>query len=205
MLNEQAVYSDLLKSFSSTLKETSKDDSGGAVCYMTNCQTRVVSFDSFKDSIIQHGWASRPKSCDALHRYSEDKWFLIEFKNGILENKSKEGFRPDTQVFFDIIRKLFESLFLLTEKLGQTIDFTRKNLVFILVYNDNEDKNGCLKIKDNLFKLGHQNDILPMSYLSEILPDKPLNISYFDKLYIKRAFVCSQNNFEQIFVKKYAN
>jgi len=217
MTNEQTVYNDLLNSFSSTLHETSKDDFGGT---MIDCQMQVVCFDSFKDS-ISNGWNGRPKSCDALYRYDADMWFLIEFKNGSIEFENKKSedvdkklFRPNAQVFYGIIRKLFESLFLLTDLLGQTIEFTRKNLIFILVYNEEKNKNlensWYQVVKNHITMLGHRNDILQMYNLSEILPDNPdnsdksFNVSYFDKLYVKKAYVCSSRSFEEEFVKKYA-
>ena len=208
MLNEQIVYTRLLGLFSNTLKETSKDDSGlnrtppEPICFMTNCQKQVVSFDDFKKCIAKkiHG---DPKSCDVLYRYSADTWFLIEFKNGKLEETNKGSFKPKSIEFYNVIRKLFESLFLLTEELGQTIEFTRKNLIFLLVYN--EDKNGCLALADNVARLGRSKDILPMSHLSEILPEEPFNTPYFDRLYVKGAYICSKQSFEDNFVKQYAN
>jgi len=216
MPSEQSIYSDLLESFPMTLQKTSEDeaskDVSGTPEVMTTCQKQVVSFDSFKKNVASD-WGGKPHSCDALYRYDDNTWFLIEFKNGTLENTRENEFKPKSGEFYGIIRKLFESLFLLTERLGQTIEFTRKNLIFILVYN--EDKNQCLdhscrvgefKVKIGLTKLGHRHDTLQMSYLSEMLPDNDnFNISYFDKLYVKKAYICSKKIFENEFVKKFAN
>jgi hypothetical protein len=168
---------------------------------MTKCQKEVVAFDAFKKDIVQKKkWKDSPSSCDALYRHDAKTWFLIEFKNGQLEY-FKDNRQPDTTKFLEIIRKLFESLFLLTKELGQTIDFTHKNLVFVLVYN--EGTNGYLQIKDNATKLGNRKDAIPMSYLSDILPATPFNTSYFDKLYVKKAYICSKATFNNEFVKEY--
>jgi len=182
------------------MEETSKDSSGN---FMTQCQKQVVSFDDFKDSIASD-WGTRPKSCDALYQYDADTWFLIEFKNGRLEDM-RQAPPEDTKEIRDVVRKFFESLLLLTKQLGQTIDFTHKNFVFILVYNENKN-NGYLAIKDAAKRLGRSKrmskDILPMCYLSEVLGTH--NTAYFDKLYVKRAYICSQQSFNEEFVKKYA-
>jgi hypothetical protein len=209
MTHEQVIYIELLKAFSSTLQETSKDDSGVSknppepVVFMTDCQAPVVSFDSFKNNIVQNGWGGIPKSCDALYMCDADMWFLIEFKNGQIENANKKDLK--TNEIYDAVRKLFESLFLLTEKLGQTIEFTRRNLVFILVYNEDKNKGlggEYLAVKSGITKWGHHKGTLQMCPLSEIVPAEPFNIAYFDKLYVKDMYICSKKTFNEEFVKK---
>ena len=210
--NEQAAYDDLFRSFRRTLKQTSKDGSGKDKeppepdRFMTDCSTEVVDFDRFKSSITKHGWGGSPESCDALYRYDADTWFLIEFKNGILENTRYNVFHPDASEFYAVIRKLFESLFLLTRQLGQTVDFTRKKITFILVYNEEISKNlnneWFHRLSQEILQLGHSEDVLRMRNLSDVLP-KSFNTEYFDKLYVRKAYICSKEQFKE-FVERYA-
>jgi hypothetical protein len=193
------IYSELLKSFNDTLTDVSYDIENN--CSMITNNLRVINVDKLKDDIAATFKLSEsPQSCDTLYKY-EDEYFLIEFKNGKLENSRKSPFEPIASQFYDIIRKIFESLLLLNEKLKCSISDTRKNFIFILVFN--EDKNSYLEMKDKTIKLGYKNKSLPLSPLSEILPDN-FNIKYFDKLYFKGVYICSKTTFENIFIKKYS-
>ncbi|MDR0611511.1 MAG: hypothetical protein LBG58_15490, partial [Planctomycetaceae bacterium] len=67
-----------------------------------------------------------------------------------------------------------------------------------------EQNNPFLNVMDSMTKLGHKSEPIPMSYLNEILPNDKFNISYFDKLYFKKTFVCSKEFFEKEFIAKWA-
>lgn len=202
MPNEVQIYNKLLQDFGDTLKNASKDTQNDR--YMTQCRKQVVNFDSFKKYVTEKlKLSGYPYSCDVLYRYSANKWFLIEFKNGKLENENMNNeFVPKNNEFYDIIRKFLESLLLLTEELDQSINFFRNNITFILVYN--EQSNPFLSTKDSITKLGHMSEPIPMSYLNEILPNDKFNVSYFDQLYAQKTFVCSKEFFEKEFIAKYS-
>jgi hypothetical protein len=123
----------MLDEFGDTLEQVSKDSDEevnpeGRGVFMTSNKEKVVNFDKFKDSIAKkYALKNSPNSCDALYMQFEDKWFLIEFKNG----------KIDKEKVFQVRGKIFQSLLLLTEKIDRTIGFTRENLNFILVYNEN--------------------------------------------------------------------
>ncbi|MDR2171765.1 MAG: hypothetical protein LBP59_16600 [Planctomycetaceae bacterium] len=198
MKNKTSNYDDLLNSFGDDLTTVSYDSANN--CSMITDNLYMVNVDRFKDNLVTtFPLAGSPQTCDALYK-CKNEYFLIEFKNGKLEDNSKSSFVPDRSQFYDIIRKIFESLLLLNEDLKCTINDTRKSFIFILVFNEN--KNGYLKIKDKTTKLGYKNKPLPLSPLSEILPND-FNVKYFDKLYFKGVFICSKTTFEKEFVEKY--
>jgi hypothetical protein len=201
MPNEVQIYNKLLQEFGDTLENASKDTQNNQ--YMTQCRKQVVNFDSFKEHVTEKlNLSGYPYSCDVLYRYCTNEWFLIEFKNGKLENENtNKGFVPKSNEFYDVIRKFLESLLLLTEELDQSIKFFRNSITFILVYN--EQNNPFLNVTDSITKLGHKSEPLPMSYLNEILPNDKFNVSYFDQLYAKKTFVCSKEFFEREFIAKY--
>jgi hypothetical protein len=123
------VYNDMLRNFPDTFEKTSEDHNKPADNkYMTSCQKTVVNIDRFKYDFVKNmSLTEVPKSCDALYMTTQNEFFMIEFKNGKIDAKKN----------YEIKVKIFESLLMISEKFSETIDFTRKNMNFILVYNEN--------------------------------------------------------------------
>jgi hypothetical protein len=158
MNNHAQTYNNLIQNFGDTLQNTSMDTEKNHC--MTANQITVVNFDAFKDSIVRRfGLSESPKSCDALC-YINGQFFLIEFKNGKMNKHEIRG-------------KIFESLLLLTEELGVTINYTRNNLTFILVYNDSAQERHFIdsalsqkaKIKEILFGLDSFEEFILKKFL----------------------------------------
>ncbi|MDR1469897.1 MAG: hypothetical protein LBT00_11445 [Spirochaetaceae bacterium] len=178
------IYHRLLKEFGDTLEQTSEDsderiNQTGRGVFMTSCRKKVVNFDKFKDSVVkQYALNNSPNSCDALYMHNEQEWFLIEFKNGKIDEKK----------VFQIRGKIFQSLLLLTEQLDKTICFTRENLDFILVYNEDIAR---IEIGKSLCKLA--NDA----------PFFPFGLEGLQKLYFKKVSVWTKKEFDSNFVQEY--
>jgi hypothetical protein len=177
----EEIYNDMLKKFSGTLEETSKDDNNSE--YMTSCQREVVSFDRFKiDFMNKLSITDKEKfckSCDALYMAAPQKeFFMIEFKNGDFKNK-------------DIRIKMLESLLLLSEKSSGISNFAQDNLYFILVYNEAvRYKNAGVKnVSKHVDKQANEHEIL-------------FGLSRFKGLYFKDVFTYSKAEFESEFVSK---
>ena len=109
----------------STLKECSKDHSDpGCIKFMTESQLEAINFDTVKtkyanDLVLSEECAA---SVDALLETDENIAF-VEFKNGQVNNRN-------------IKDKIRDSLLLFCDLTKQTISDTRKNLDFIVVYNE---------------------------------------------------------------------
>jgi hypothetical protein len=187
------IYQELLNKFGSTLEETSYDSINDE--YMTSSKKQVVKFDDYAKSVVSKE-NEIPKSCDALFFHeTEQKWYLIEFKNGNLIDgclkcsgctKCKEC--PKSKVNeekYKIKEKIFESLLLLTKKLDKTVDFFQKNMTFMLVYNK----------KNNISINGITNYV---SILSNFVP-KRLEVTC-----LKRIECLEKDAFEKIFVDNIA-
>jgi hypothetical protein len=178
------IYQQMLDEFGDTLEQTSVDSDEqtnltGRGIFMTSSQERVVNFDKFKNSIVKkYALKNSPNSCDVLYGLDENEWFLIEFKNGKIDEKK----------IFQIRGKIFQSLLLLTEKLDKTIAFTRKNLDFILVYNENIQR---IEIGKALYKLAGNSKFFP------------LGLDGLEKLYFKEVWVWNKEEFASNFVEKY--
>jgi hypothetical protein len=178
------IYFQMLGEFGDTLEQVSEDSDErvnpqGRGVFMTSSQKRVVNFDRFKESVaVRHAVAKIPASCDALYMHAEDKWFLIEFKNG----------KIDQEKIFQIRGKIFQSLLLLTEKIDKTIRFTRENLNFILVYNESIAR---IDVGNSLSRLAGNGKFIPFG------------LEGLQKLYFKDVYVWTKEEFDSNFVKQY--
>jgi hypothetical protein len=183
----EEIYNRLLARFGNTFEKISEDinikDSNK---YMTSSQKLVINFDHFKnDFVSKMALSNVPLSCDALYMVSPNDLFLIEFKNGKIDSNLK----------YEIKVKIFESLLLLSEELNETIQFTRTNVTFILVYNEKinqqvPEDSGKERIKRAIWGLAHSYEAY-------------LGIERFEKLYFKKVQAYSKTEFESQFVSKY--
>lgn len=107
-------------SMKSTLKEVSRDSKNRE--YMIESDLEIIDFDKEKEVYVTKMKISvSPKSCDALYRDS-DKNYFIEFKNGKVET-------------YDVRKKVYDSILIHCDITKEDISQTRKNSIFILVYD----------------------------------------------------------------------
>ena len=125
------IYSILEKDdFITTLKETSVDktkktDEDGR--YMTMSTIQAINFDDVKDFYVKDlAVPLVPKSNDALVVVSDSEAYFVEFKNGEI----------DISKNYQIKIKIYDSLLLLLDLIEKNISFSRENLHYILVYNE---------------------------------------------------------------------
>ncbi len=183
----------------SSLRETSKDsDSPNPEC-MTNSEIAVVNFDKVKESYIKDMKLSfTPCSNDALYIDKNGDLYFIEFKNGIMT-------RP---MIFNVYNKIYDSLLIFNDIVGQNISFCRKHMNFILVYNESknlsEDYNneGKNLSKDDKIK----NQDCSKAEISKYLYSKAkkkyirFGLERFEKLYFQEVFTYTQQEFEDSFL-----
>ncbi len=118
---------EIFKKHIATLKDTSFDKDNNV--YMINSNINVIDFDSVKDDYIENlKLTEKPKSNDALLKVNEDKFVFIEFKNGVV--------KP-----FNVRRKIYDSTLIFTDILNIGISYMRKNVDYVLVYNETKNKN----------------------------------------------------------------
>ena len=180
---------DILKKSICPINETSIDNHDGNVIYMTDSSLDVVNFDRVKELYIESlSLHEPPKSSDAYFIH-KDKMYLIEFKNGLMDNKK----------IYDVRRKIFDSLLILTDILQIGISYTRQNLSYILVYNetknpvDKEEKElqispSRVKIADYFLQKGNRKFIR-------------FNLAGFERIYVKDMFTVTVSEFEEQFLK----
>lgn len=139
------------------LKIASEDTNKFPHVYMTEHAQKVISMDAVMDGyLIKRGMhKGDAKSVDALYMLSSGKLCMVEFKNG--------EFTPA-----EIIEKALSSVLMFNEITETNISFTRENMVFVLVYNQEvkhvnyrqlyaEQRSHRQKERISLFKLDHLN------------------------------------------------
>lgn len=136
----------LLANCITTLKDTSIDKSNNEVVYMTESPRQAVNFDEVKEKYIKNLKLSEtPKSNDAL--FDNGKGFLVfvEFKNGYI----------DKQRQFALRKKIYDSVVIFSDITSESISDMRKNVGYILVYNegtnaDNKDSEFIKKKREHV-------------------------------------------------------
>lgn len=156
----------------STLKETSCDSNGKETEYMVNSEVQVVNFDKVKDSYIRSlKPVITPSSNDALYLGRDNNLYFIEFKNGKLDHKQK------SKLYY----KIYDSLLIFTDIIGENISYCRKNLSYVLVYN--EEKNSKAEIAQHITRKAN-------------LPFVRFGLERFANVYFKDVLTYTKNEFE---------
>lgn len=122
----------ILNNHLSTLKDTSIDfHDQDNIQYMTNSERKAVNFDDVKGEYIEKlSLVEVPKSNDALFMTRYNMLIFVEFKNGFMDGKKK----------FDVRKKIYDSVIILTDILDSGISKQRDQLEYILVYNEDVNK-----------------------------------------------------------------
>ncbi len=170
----------------SSFRETSKDTDSGSVKYMTQSEIEVIHFDKVKDDYIKGMKLSvTPCSNDALYVHRDGKLYFVEFKNGVMK-KDK---------VYNVYQKIYDSLLILNDIIGENISFCREHLNFILVYN--EKKNPCeteayedsVKARIGKYFAGKAGR-----------PYVRFDLGRFQKIYFKEVFTYTESEFEKLFL-----
>lgn len=177
-----------------TLKRASKDENGGCVEYMTESQVGVINFDKVKEAYAKEkGLKNHPKSNDALYIQQGDIDTFIEFKNGYMEKRKGP----------ELKEKIYDSLLILTDIIGENISYTREHLNYILVYNgvknsDNENINPKTKVQES------QSREEISKYIFRHAQDRKIDfgLEKFKGYCFKEVATYTQEEFEQEFVAK---
>lgn len=178
----------IFKNNISSFKETSRDTDGGTPGYMTNSEIPVINFDKVKESYVREmNLSNMPCSNDALYIGKDGKIFFIEFKNGVMKK----------QKIFNVYNKIYDSLLIFNDIVGENISFCRQNLYFILVYNEGKNSHEG-------DRTGQQDSSKAMisKYVHHKAKKKYVRfgLDRFEKIYFKEVFTYTENEFEDIFL-----
>lgn len=166
------------------LKMLSLDDSSPSnPQYMTDSEKTAVDFDMVKRCYANRFGVSEDRICSVDGLFSaENSLVFVEFKNGAVERRNvKDKIRDSLLIFCDITH--------------ETISFTRQNVEFVLVYN--EEKNPL----PNQYTKGIQASG-SRRYISKRLAQMGgteivlFDLDRYNTLYFKKVHTYSQEEFE---------
>lgn len=184
---------DIFKNNISTLKETSKDNHDGVDYYMTESEIKVINFDGVKKNYLLSLGFNKDlvKSNDALILEFDKTDTFIEFKNG---NMKKEK--------TNVKLKVLDSLLIFTDIINKTVAYTRANMNYILVYN--EEKNPENTISSNSVQESSSRNYIAKILLEEKAKKKYIRfgIERFESVYFKDIFTYTEKEFEDNFVRQ---
>ena len=164
----------------STLHNTSLDESDeNNKVFMTESNAKVVDFDRVKRIYMnEHGMSeNEAKSVDALFQVSifddnDSGIYMVEFKNGKVENR-------------DIERKARDSILIFQSITNSQLENTRKNVHFVLVYNEEKNITNYKELR-----------ALELSNLGKT-DFARFGLSHLRGFCFKEVFACNQKSFEE--------
>lgn len=186
-----------LSKFKNTLKNTSMDKSKSPCEYMTQCQLEVIDFDRVKDDYIYINRLPKiANSSDALFiDEKSNELFLIEFKNGIIDNLKN----------FKLKLKIYDSLLILLDIANMNIRYSRQHINFILVYNEkvtHQSSHYRLK-KDEVVQSPALEAIVSRASKLAKLEYIQFDLGIFKGLYFKNVYTYTSFEFQKYFVDIY--
>lgn len=171
------------KDFKSTLKETSLDDSNKEdKKYMTKSELPAIDFDLVKRKYANSLGLSEDKahSVDAIVITKEENLeYFIEFKNGKVEGKTKRNIKD----------KIRDSLLIYSDVTLKNVSYTRKNAIFILVYNEEKNKRG--KSLDDI-----RSHLMDKAQIEE----RRFDLEKFEDIFFKEVHTYTEKQFDN-FIK----
>ena len=183
---------DLFRDNKDTLKELSKDDPNDGQSdpeYMTESEVLAVDFDEVKRLYTNaHGHSENDASSVDGLSCTDQKIVFLEFKNGVVSNKSR----------INIKDKVRDSLLIFGDITNTNVSYTRQNADFVLVYNENKNPapnqltgrvvqaptKSLLTIAQCLAKLGEEDFVR-------------FGMERFKGLYFKNVHTYTQEEFEK--------
>lgn len=169
-----------------SLKETSRDTSvPEAIEYMTSSELDVINFDLVKRAYANDLNLSEEvaASVDAVVPLMDGILF-VEFKNGKVKNR-------------EIKNKVRDSLLIFLGIIGESIEYSRKNIDFIVVYNS--EKNPL----PNQYKKGQPQETPSRVFIAEHFMKKAneelilFDLERYKKLYFRNIHTYSKKQFEE--------
>lgn len=185
---------EIFKENISNLKETSKDNHDGTVLYMTNSTLEAINFDGVKDKYIEKmNLRENPRSNDALFFDPSGKLVFIEFKNGYMNRKKR----------FDVRGKIYDSLLIFTDITGTDIGYTRDNMDYILVYNQEKNPDDSIEEPERYIQESSSRDVISESVMA-LAGERQIKygLERFKKYCIKDVYTYTTDEFQRCFVER---
>lgn len=174
-----------------TLKETSFDPQNEE--YMTQSTLEVINFDNLKveffqqiDNVTERMFCSN----DALFLYNKNEIYMIEFKNGIIDQKT----------IYNLFWKNFDSILIYMHYDIRDIKQIKNNLNYILVYN--QEKNSNIPGTGQSISQSNSRNQFGKSLAKKAKKEFiQFGLGYFKDYIFKDVYTLNESQFENRFLK----
>lgn len=177
----------------SPLKETSFDSSNKE--YMTQSAIEVINFDKLKEKFVQEIKSnSERKFCsnDALFFCNDDEIYMIEFKNGKIDDK----------VIYNLYWKNYDSVLIYMHYNLKDIKSIKDNLNYILVYN--EDKNPNTEGTDEKISHSKSRNMIGQNFAKNAKEEfAQFSLGHFKNYTFKEVYTLTTKQFEERFLSQW--
>lgn len=178
---------DIFKDNMDTFEEVSKDTDSKVPDSMTKSQIKTINFDKVKEAYIKGmRLTNTPCSNDALYITKDGEYYFIEFKNGKMTRDK----------VFNVYNKIYDSLLIFNDIVGQNISFCRDKVNFILVYNESKNPNEDMGQEENpRIKIGkHFSKKAKKQFVR-------FDLNRYKKIYFKDVYTYTEKEFEEEFLQ----
>ena len=178
----------------STLKICSRDRHSEAdEEYMTMSELDAVDFDLVKEQYVQPLHLTYvPSSNDCIFINADGDPVFVEFKNGWIGGGMKIG----------LTRKIYDSLLIFQDITGKGLSYTRENMDYVLVYNENKNSEEPKKPKQNVQESESRDNI------SKMLSEKggghfiKFGLEKFQRYCFRNVYTYTEKEFERKYLTK---
>lgn len=178
----------IFKSNISTFQETSKDTDGEVPSCMTDSHVNVINFDKVKECYIKGMELSKiPCSNDVLYINRSGHFYFVEFKNGEMKKEK----------IFNVYNKIYDSLLIFNDIIGENISFCRNHVTFILVYNESKNPDGNNHVKNEDCS---KAEIAKHFFKKAKKKYVRFDLERFHKIYFHEVFTYTEKEFADLFL-----
>ncbi len=183
----------------STFRDISADRANRQ--YMTYSSLPGIDFDAASEEYANAKGFRKPNSNDALFESESGLFFMVEFKNG----------RLDETKIPSLHYKVYDTILMYMDITGVSVSDLRENMIYILVYNEfknPEDEPGKkAESAREYIRKSLKND--PRSFIASHVSGKAgmcmtrFGLKKFEGLYLKASLTMTKKEFDRFFIRRY--
>lgn len=166
---------------------------------MIDYQDSVIDFDKVKINYCERYGSSNEasQSADVLILNKQDKIVFIEFKTGKINNRNKKS---------RLKSKLRDSILIFNDINKLDLDFSRNNVEYILVYNQDENRSSVSEQKSQQIRQNEAETTDSLRDIQQFVANKAgEEFVYFGLEVLKKVFISDVHTYTKTEFDEYYN
>lgn len=185
--------------FSDVFFQNAIDSFQNASDSMIDYQDSVIDFDKVKINYCERYGSSNEasQSADVLILNKQDKIVFIEFKTGKINNRNKKS---------RLKSKLRDSILIFNDINKLDLDFSRNNVEYILVYNQDENRSSVSEQKSQQIRQNEAETTDSLRDIQQFVANKAgEEFVYFGLEVLKKVFISDVHTYTKTEFDEYYN